>query len=226
MTYAIGLNFHGIGNPKRVLEVGESPYWMSSEQFGSVLSQVAAAPDPSGFVITFDDGNLSDHDIALPALTKLGLRAHFFVLTGRIGQPGALDVEHIRALRDAGMTIGSHGIDHVAWPTLDDPALKRELHESRARLEDICGHQVTQAGIPFGRYDARVLKALRAADYATAWSSDGGRFRQNAFLRPRTSLRGHMSENMMTSLLSGQMPPLRRLRRTLGMTRRRWMVTG
>ncbi|MGJ5620529.1 polysaccharide deacetylase family protein [Sulfitobacter sp. MF3-043] len=226
MTYAIGLNFHGIGKPKRVLEPGEAPYWVSLGKFEYMLDQVAAAPDPSRFVITFDDGNLSDHDIALPALTARGLQAHFFVLTSRIGQHGALDAGHIRALRDAGMTIGSHGIDHVAWPTLNDTALERELRDSRVRLEDICGQQVTEAGIPFGRYDARVLKALRAANYATAWSSDSGKFRTHAFLRPRTSLRGDMSESMTTLILSGQMSPLRRLRRALGMTQRRWMVTG
>ena len=226
MTHAIGLNFHGIGEPGRTLEPGEAPYWLSATQFENVLDRVAAAHDSSAFVITFDDGNLSDHDIALPTLAEHGLQARFFVLTGRIGQPGALDIGHIQTLQQAGMVIGSHGIDHVAWPTLDDAALERELRDSRARLEDICGRPVTEAGVPFGRYDARVLRALRAAGYSTAWTSDGGTMRRNAFLRPRTSLRGDMTDAMMTTLLQGRMPPLRRLRRALGMARRRWMVTG
>lgn len=226
MTYAIGLNFHGIGEPLRMLESGEAPYWLSSDQFEHVLDQVAVAPDPAAYTITFDDGNLSDHDIALPALVARGLQARFFVLTGRIGQPGSLDIGHIQALIEAGMVIGSHGIDHVAWPTLDDAALERELCTSRARLEDICGHPVTEAGIPFGRYDARVLKALHAAGYTAAWSSDGGTLHHKAYLRPRTSLRGDMSGGVMQSILSGRMPPLRRLRRAFGMARRRWTVTG
>ena len=225
MTYAIGLNFHGIGEPKRDLEPGEAPYWLSSDQFERVLDQVAGA-DPSGFVITFDDGNISDHDIALPALAARGLQARFFVLTSRIDQPGSLSTDQIQALQKAGMTIGSHGIDHVMWPTLDDATLERELHRSRARLEEICGQPVTEAGIPFGRYDARVLRALKAAGYTTAWSSDGGRLRQGAFLRARTSLRGDMSDDAIGAVLSGQMAPMRRFRRALGMARRRWMVTG
>ncbi len=226
MTSAIGLNFHGIGEPQRALEPGEAPYWVSPGQFEQILDQVAGAPDPSAFVITFDDSNLSDHDIALPALTARGLTARFFVLTGRIGQAGSLDAEHINALQKAGMTIGSHGIDHVIWPTLDKATLEQELRGSRAVLEDICGQPVTEAGIPFGRYDARVLRALRAAGYTAAWSSDGGRYRRQAFLRPRTSLRGDMPDEMMQAVMSGGMPLLRRLRRTLGMVRRRWMVTG
>ena len=59
MTRAIGLNFHGIGEPKRVLESGEGPYWVSPEQFEYMLDQVAASPDPSRFVITFDDASHS-----------------------------------------------------------------------------------------------------------------------------------------------------------------------
>lgn len=210
----------------RVLEAGEAPYWLSIDQFQDIISQIAASPDPSEFTITFDDSNLSDHDIALPALAAHGLRARFFVLTGRIGQTCSLDASHIRALSDAGMTIGSHGIDHIAWPELSDTNLERELKASRERLEDICGHTVTEAGIPFGLYDARVLRALKAAGYTAAWSSDGGRFQRQAYLRPRTSLRNTMTAVEIKTILSGKMAPLRRLRRAAGMARKRWTVTG
>ncbi len=226
MTGLIGINFHGIGAPDRDLEPGEAPYWLSADQFQYVIGQIAVAPDPAGFTITFDDSNLSDHDIALPALAARGLQARFFVLTGRIGQPGSLDAPHVRALSDAGMTIGSHGINHIAWPGLSDADLEKELRSSRARLEDICGYQITEAGIPFGRYDARVLRALRAAGYTAVWSSDGGLFRHQAFLRPRTSLRGDMTQNDIRAILAGRMSRPQKLRRMIGMTRRRWMVTG
>ncbi len=224
MTYKIGLNFHGIGEPERTLEPGEAPFWVSPQQFEEVVSHVAKAP--ANFEVTFDDGNLSDHDIALPTLLRFGLRARFFMLTGRIGDPGSLDKAHLRALSEAGMTIGSHGIDHTAWPTLSDADLKHELYASRARLEDICGHAITEAGIPFGRYDARVLRALRNAGYTTAWSSDGGRFRNHTFMRPRTSVRGDMNEDDIRAILSNRMPSLRRLRRAVGMFKKRWMITG
>ncbi|WP_209835502.1 polysaccharide deacetylase family protein [Ruegeria sp. HKCCE3926] len=226
MTKPIGINFHGIGTPKRSLEPGEAPYWLSVGKFERVLDRIAADPDPNRFTITFDDSNLSDHDIALPALVTRGLRARFFVLTGRIGQAGSLDADHLRRLQNADMTIGSHGIDHLAWPTLDDAALIRELSESRAQLEMICGCPVVEAGIPFGRYDTRVLRALRDAGYTTAWSSDGGIWRKNAFIRPRTSLREDMSDQDLKAILSGHMPLARRFRRALGMTRRRWTTTG
>ncbi len=226
MTGLAGINFHGIGTPQRDLEPGEDPYWLSLRLFHDVLDRIAAAPDPTRFTITFDDSNLSDHDIALPALVERGLRGRFFVLTGRIGQEGSLDAAHLRALSDAGMTIGSHGIQHVAWTGLDKAELAHELRDSRAQLEEICGHPVTEAGIPFGLYDARVLRGLRAAGYTAAWSSDGGPFRQDAFLRPRTSLQSSMGSSDIDSILLGRMAPLRRLRRAVGMARKCWTVIG
>ena len=144
MSSLIGLNFHGIGTPKRELEPGEALFWLSEAQFITILDRVAAAPDPGSYVITFDDSNLSDHDIALPALTERGLHAAFFVLTGRIGEAGSLAAEHVMALSGAGMAIGSHGIAHVAWSGLDEAALENELEQSRAVLGGICGHDVLE----------------------------------------------------------------------------------
>lgn len=219
----IGVIFHGIGEPRRGLERGEAPYWISPEMFRRILDRVAQAPRPDRIRLSFDDGNVSDHDIALPELQARGLTADFFVLSGRIGSPGSLGVAQILALQAAGMTIGSHGIAHRDWRELDDADLRTELVQSRARLEEICGRPVTTAGIPFGGYDARVLRALRAAGYSCAWSSDRGTMDPTAFLRPRTSVRGAMEVAEIDAILAGQMPLAARLRRALGMARRRWL---
>lgn len=226
MAHLIGLNFHGIGTPKRGLEDGEAPYWLSERQFIGVLDSVAAAPEPTRFVLTFDDGNLSDFEIALPALKKRGLSATFFVLTGRLDQQGSLTRDHVTALQAEGMDIGSHGIAHVAWSGLDADALRHELTRSRSVLEDICGHPVTKAGIPFGLYNARVLRALRQSGYEQAFSSDGGRMRNDTFLRPRTSLRGDMAPADVNAVLAGRLPLGRRVRRTVGMMQKKLLPLG
>lgn len=216
-----GVIVHGIGTPERVLEPGESRYWISRAQFTALLDMIVALPDPGTVRITFDDGNMSDHDIALPELAARGLRAEFFVLSGRIGRPGSLDVAHVRALLDAGMTIGSHGVDHVDWRRAAPDRLAAEVGQSRARLEEICDRPVTRAAIPFGSYDGRVLRALRQAGYDRVYSSDKGRMHPGRFLCPRASVRGAMDADGFACLLSGRMSPLRRLRRGLGMALRR-----
>lgn len=215
------LNVHGIGAPARTLEPGEAPYWITAAFFEQVLDAVLAQPHPDRIGLTFDDGNASDHAIALPALQARGLRAHFFVLGGRIGQPGSLDAGQIRDLQAAGMEIGSHGIAHLRWDRLAPAALKEELEVSRALLEEICARPVRAAGIPFGAYNARVLRAIAAAGYASAWSSDGGPMRPDAFLRPRTSLRAAMTAADVDALVSGRESPGRRLRRSLAVARKR-----
>lgn len=217
----ISLIFHGIGKPGRELEPGEAPYWIGTERFEAILDRIATTPER--FILTFDDGNASDHQIALPRLAARGLNARFFLLSGRLNMPGSLDVQQIRSLASAGMMIGSHGVGHRDWTTLDTAAMKSELDASRTALEAACEHPVTEAGIPFGSYNARVLRAIRAVGYRCAWSSDRGRTDPAAFLRPRTSIRGDMTAAELDAVLAGRLSPARQIRRYLGMTRRRFL---
>src|SRR4051812_25578445 len=112
MDRAINLTFHGIGNPERPLEHGESDVWIRREQFLALLDSVEGRDDVR---ITFDDGNASDVEHALPALQARGLKATFFVVAGRLGEPRFLDAADVKALAAAGMTIGCHGMRHRPW---------------------------------------------------------------------------------------------------------------
>jgi peptidoglycan/xylan/chitin deacetylase (PgdA/CDA1 family) len=221
MKQKIGLIFHGIGSPGRPLEQGEAVYWVSIAQFEKVLTRIAALPDPTEVQITFDDGNLSDFEIAMPRLQALGLTAQVFVLSGRLGQNGSLGPGHLRSMHAAGFAIGSHGIAHRNWARISATELQEELVRSKADLSEIVGVPVTSAAIPFGSYNARVLSALRRAGYQTAWTSDRGHFDPQAFLRPRTSIRSDTTDAEIAAVLKGQMPLGARLRRAAGMTRRR-----
>ena len=215
------LNFHGIGTPGPGIELAERPYWISAEMFESVIPAMAEWQIARPLHITFDDGNRSDLEIAAPLLARHGLRAHVFVLTGRIGRPGYLDVVDIRTLADMGFVIGSHGVDHVNWTEQDDAALERELAGSKSELGAVLGRPVTEAAIPFGSYDKRVLAALRRAGYTAAWTSDGGEMDPAAFLRPRLSIRSGMSlEDVRAAMLDPIALP-RRVRRKLAMARKR-----
>src|SRR6266511_1025697 len=102
----VNLAMHGIGRPARQLEPGENERWVSVEQFEEVLDAVGDRPDVH---LTFDDGNSSDVEIALPRLVERGLTAEFFPLAGRLGQRGYVDRSGLRELARAGMEIGSHG---------------------------------------------------------------------------------------------------------------------
>ena len=66
-TSVVILTVHGIGTPVRTLEPGEDAAWVSSTQFEMVLD---AAVGRNDVWITFDDGNASDVEIALPRLLE------------------------------------------------------------------------------------------------------------------------------------------------------------
>src|SRR4051794_14483084 len=104
------LNFHLIGRPARALDDGERDVVLAREQFAEILDVVAGRDDVR---LTFDDGNRSDIDEALPELLQRGLAAEFYVCPARFGTAHFVDADGVRELRDAGMSIGSHGMDHV-----------------------------------------------------------------------------------------------------------------
>jgi peptidoglycan/xylan/chitin deacetylase (PgdA/CDA1 family) len=216
------INFHGIGRPKRSLEPGEAAYWLSHQRFNEMLDRINSHPDRDMLRITFDDSNASDLDLAIPELNCRALTAEFFVLTNRIGQFGSLGAGDIRALLKAGMGVGSHGVAHRDWSSLDRSALDHELRASKRELEDICRGPIKSTSVPFGRYNAHVLRRIRAAGYGTAYSSDKGTAYASAFLQHRSSVRSDTTDDMVDAICSGRMSTLARLRRTVGIQMKTW----
>jgi peptidoglycan/xylan/chitin deacetylase (PgdA/CDA1 family) len=181
----INLTFHGLGAPPRPLDDGEAAVWVDTSRFEALLDAVAGRHDVR---ITFDDGNASDLTIGLPALAERNLTATFFVVAGRLGQEHFLSAGQVRALRDAGMRIGNHGMHHQAWRGLDATALDEELGTARRLLEDVVGAPVDEAACPFGAYDRRVVGALRRGGYRHVYTSDRGTTDDAAWLQPRNTM--------------------------------------
>ena len=222
MTSRIAINIHGIGTPMRELEPDEAPYWISEAQYAVLLKAISGSAHRARIHITFDDGNISDLTIGLPGLLANGLTADFFVLTGRLDQPGSLRREDVLALQAAGMGVGSHGVDHLDWSGLSSRALHHDIAKSRDVLSALTGAPVSAAAVPFGRWSGRVLKALRGAGYDWVWTSDGGPYRTGSFVRPRVSVRGDMSPETFARLVDRRFQPLAQLRRLASMTHKRF----
>jgi peptidoglycan/xylan/chitin deacetylase (PgdA/CDA1 family) len=199
------LTVHGIGPAGHDLAVGEERTWVGIGQFEQVLDAVV---DRSDVRITFDDGNGSDLDIALPRLLERGLTAEFFVLAGLLGHPGRLDRDGVRELHRAGMRIGSHGWAHRDWRRLTPEQAHEEITRAGEVIGEIVGQPITRVAIPFGSYDGRVLARLRRARVTRAYTSDGGRARPGSWLHARNSLRHDLDAAWITSVLDGT-PSLR-----------------
>jgi peptidoglycan/xylan/chitin deacetylase (PgdA/CDA1 family) len=205
----VNLCFHGIGVPERDLEPDEDRYWVTEEQFGELLEVASGEPR---IRITFDDGNASDAEIALPALRRASLTAAFFVIAGRIGKRGSLAVEQLRELAQAGMTIGNHGLRHRSWRSLEEHALDEELIEARAMIAEAAGRPVDEASCPFGEYDRRVLATLRERGFRRVYTVDEAPAQPDAWLQARYTIRSTDSPASLERLLDSRNGPVGSLR--------------
>jgi peptidoglycan/xylan/chitin deacetylase (PgdA/CDA1 family) len=186
VPFPVNILFHGIGRPQRDLEDGEDRYWIDRGRFEAILDEVTSWPQVS---LSVDDSNASDVEIALPALLDRGVSADFFVLAGRLGEPGSLGEDDVDSLLKNGMRIGTHGMTHRPWRRMDAGAIREELVVARDRLASVTGQSVTTAACPLGQYDRSCLNALRRLDYTTVYTSDRRPARPGRWLQPRFSVR-------------------------------------
>jgi peptidoglycan/xylan/chitin deacetylase (PgdA/CDA1 family) len=216
---AVNLTFHGVGPHARILGAGEQEVWLTLPRFHAVLDAVAERQDVA---ISFDDGNVSDVEYALPALRARGLDATFFVVADRLDVPGFLSRSDLHDLQAAGMTIGCHGMRHRPWRGLDRRGLEEELVASRAMLEEVVEAPVTRASCPFGAYDRRVLTALRRCGYGRVYTSDGGTCAPDAWLQARNSVRWWEGTDLLELIARQERRPRTRLSRRATLAAKRW----
>jgi Polysaccharide deacetylase len=155
----------------------EYSYVVDKEMFArhvDLYAQLSAANSPALLPeLTFDDGHLSNVEIAAPILQSRSLIANFFITTGWTGKrPGYMGWPELRALERAGQSIGAHGWSHALLTHCDDRQLQEELHKSRRALEDALGCSVTTMSLPGGRYNRRVLAACSQAGYTQVFTSE------------------------------------------------------
>lgn len=184
--WLLNLVFHGIGTPGRQLRPGEDRKWLSLDAYRSILDELVTWPSVR---LSFDDGHASDLEHAVPELEQRGMSATFFVLAGRLSEPGSLSADGVGELARRGMTIGSHGMDHRSWRRMDERTRGRELVEARALIAQAAGQPVDQAALPWGEYDRSALTSLRELGYAAVYTKERQRARPGAWLQPRFPVR-------------------------------------
>jgi peptidoglycan/xylan/chitin deacetylase (PgdA/CDA1 family) len=124
-------------------------------------------------VISFDDGYLSDYSHAMPVLKALGWPGVLNLEIDNV-RPGDLTATQVRRLIDAGWEVDSHTITHPDLTTLSDSQLRRELVGSRAYLRKHFRVPADFFCYPAGRFDGRVVVAVKAAGYRAATTTEPG----------------------------------------------------
>ncbi len=179
----------------------------------------AALPDRP-VVLTFDDGYADFHREVLPLLHKYDFTATVFVTTGWIQDAGRrsagrrpgqmLTWNQIREAADAGVEIAAHSHRHPELDQLADADLRRELHDSKALLEDRLGREVPGMAYPFGYSNARVRGAVRAAghQYACAVGNTIAGPPWDPFAVPRLTIKRATGARAFDQIVHGQRLPM------------------
>jgi peptidoglycan/xylan/chitin deacetylase (PgdA/CDA1 family) len=199
----LNLSFHGIGRPiGRDFGPNERDFWVTPDTFNAALDACVGRDDVE---LSFDDGNWSDIDQALPALQQRGLTATFFIVPSWLGEPGFMSKHDLKELAQSGMTIGNHGLQHHDWTTLDQIKLQHEVTQGRRLLEELTGGEIHTLAIPFGAYNDMVLDSLRRQAYEHVHTSDGGTAAADAWLQPREHARASHDDRTIQALIKNQL---------------------
>lgn len=149
-------------------------------------------PDGRGenarWMLTFDDGYLSDYEIVFPLLVERNIQATFFVITDKIGAPGHIGWSQIEEMHRHGMCIGSHSRSHRRMTSLPAPEAMLEFVESKKVLEDGLGAPVDVFSYPYGECSRELHKIGFEAGYRYLCSSAHGVVTGTAELVPRNSI--------------------------------------
>jgi peptidoglycan/xylan/chitin deacetylase (PgdA/CDA1 family) len=197
------LMYHVIGSPPPGspfpdLYVGRQHFalqlaWLHAHRYHAVsLRRVydywkrGDALPPRPIVLTFDDGYPQDFTRVRPLLAK----RHWpgvLNLAVRNLLDGKLTVHQIRQMIRQGWEVDAHTINHIDLTTLGASSLRHEVAGSRAWIRRRFHVPVAFFCYPSGRYDARVIAAVRAAGFLGATVEGAGRAspRDGFFTLPR-----------------------------------------
>lgn len=155
-------------------------------------------------VITFDDGYMSNYDIAYPILREYGFEANIFVIGVSVGKDTYKDTENaitphfgeaeMAEMTSSGLiTIGSHTYDMHQWAPYESgtvresvsrlpgeseeefiSALRKDFSKSSSDIETATGEAVTAFAYPMGVYDTLSQWVLSDLGVKVTFSTDHG----------------------------------------------------
>lgn len=136
--------------------------------------------EPPLAAISFDDGYANIAEQVLPLHRQSPLRATVFVVPGKLGimadwpspapqsERRLLSRMQLDLLREAGFEIGGHGWSHIDLTSCSPQQRTDEIWKCREFLAQAYGTAEPVFCYPWGRYNAEVVREVRAAGFFAA----------------------------------------------------------
>jgi peptidoglycan/xylan/chitin deacetylase (PgdA/CDA1 family) len=165
-----GITSKGLAGSPPDRETGAELYDVRIENFQAQINWLKSAQ--SSVALTFDDGEMNNYELAFPILKEAGFNAYFFIIVKRIGNEGYMGWKELKALTDAGMTIGSHGLTHEILTNLKDTQVIEELRASKNCLEKNLGITIDTFSVPRGFCNDKIIQMAYEAGYKHIFISE------------------------------------------------------
>jgi peptidoglycan/xylan/chitin deacetylase (PgdA/CDA1 family) len=158
-------------------------------------------------ILTFDDGYRDAYEVVFPMLLDYGFTGTFFVLStpAHYESPDYLTWAQMDEMAQAGMSIQSHGRDHVDLRNRSYDFLVYQTLGIQEAIEQHTDIQPRFFCYPGGRRDGNVIKVLESAGYWGAVTTEWGQThtRENTYEMPRLRVRGTGTLEGFIDLLEG-----------------------
>jgi peptidoglycan/xylan/chitin deacetylase (PgdA/CDA1 family) len=120
-------------------------------------------------LISFDDGCDEQYEITKEILDPYKMKAAYFIMTVAINRPNYMKAEQIKALSEAGHSIGLHTWDHNNVKKYQGEDWLKQIEKPKATLEKITGKPVEHFAYPFGLWNPEAIPHLKEKGLKTAF---------------------------------------------------------
>jgi peptidoglycan/xylan/chitin deacetylase (PgdA/CDA1 family) len=120
-------------------------------------------------MLTFDDTDLDQFEVALPEMKKYGYKGVFFIMTVSLGKTHYMSKDQVKQLSDLGHVIGSHTWDHHNFKKYEGKDWTIQIDKPTKELESITGKSIRYFAYPFGLWNKEGIPALKERGFLAAF---------------------------------------------------------
>ena len=120
-------------------------------------------------MLTFDDTDDDQYQVAVPEMKKYGFKGVFFIMTVSLGRPNYMTADQVKELSDAGHVIGSHTWDHHNVKKYEGKDWQVQIEKPLAQLEKITGKPIRYFAYPFGLWNEAAIPQLKQRGFIAAF---------------------------------------------------------
>lgn len=212
------LEYHDLSESPEENKTFHSPYILLTKKFNEQMKwlyhngyQTLTIDDlffnratEKSVVLTFDDGHISNYELAYTILKQFKFVATFFIVPKFIGQKNYLQEKQILEMHKNGMNFESHSLTHPYLISMGKNNIIKELAQSRKEIQNLLNSEVNHFSVPYGFYNKGVIDCAKEYGYKSITTEDFGYYKPNDDLFkvfPRFTIKSNICLNKFANIV-------------------------